>query len=104
MVTGSKVGQLRAPNGLALPAVVWCWLEATVGLEPTHEGFAGPGPGDSDPHTPLAGFRVRVLVFEYAWQDETLDRLLGPGNGHKILCVRRTGYIGPGRKSREADE
>ena len=28
--------------------------------EPTYEGFAGPDCGDSDPCSPLAGFRVRV--------------------------------------------
>jgi len=55
-------------------------LEATVGLEPTNEGFAGPDQGDSDPNTPLARFRVGVVVFNDAWRYETLNRLLGPGN------------------------
>jgi hypothetical protein len=53
-----------------------------VGFEPTYEGFAGPDQGDSDPDTPLAGFRVRVLVFKGAWPPKTLNRLLGSGNRH----------------------
>jgi hypothetical protein len=51
--------------------------------EPTNEGFAGPGSGDSHPCSPFAGFRIRVSVFDGAWRTQTLDRLLGPGNRHK---------------------
>jgi hypothetical protein len=54
--------------------------EATVGFDPTHRGFAGPGSGDSDPWSPFASFRIRVSRFWAAWRTHTLDRLLGPGN------------------------
>ena len=54
--------------------------------KPTHEGFAGPDAGDSDPCSPFAGFRVGVCVFSAAWRTETLKRPLGPGNRHKVLC------------------
>lgn len=48
--------------------------------EPANEGFAEPDAGDSDPCTPLAGFRVRVLVFKGARWEETLDCHPEPGN------------------------
>jgi hypothetical protein len=48
--------------------------------EPTNEGFAGQGGGDSDPCAPLAGFRIRVRWFWAAWRTQTLGRLLGAGN------------------------
>jgi hypothetical protein len=35
----------------------------------------------------LAGYRVRGLVFNSAWRVQPLDRLLGPGNGHKYSVL-----------------
>ena len=79
--------------------------EATVGFEPTYEGFAGPDTGDSDPCSPFSGFRVRVCCFPTAWRTQTLDRLLGPGNRHKIpYPVRWPGYISKNHESRDPDD
>src|SRR3990172_8201171 len=85
-VQGATVGLLPCPersegNPRMRPRVL---EEATVGFEPTHGGFAGPDCGDSDPCSPLAGFRVRVCVFSGAWHAQTLDRLQGRGNGHNV--------------------
>jgi len=48
--------------------IAWCCLEATVGFEPTHRGFAEPGSRVYDPCSPLAGFRTRVSAFRAAWR------------------------------------
>ena len=64
--------------------------EATVGLEPTYEGFAGPDLSESDPCTPLGGFRVRVCYSKTACPTQTLNRLLGPGNRHNSIA----GFVG----------
>src|SRR3990172_5231733 len=60
--------------------------------QPTHEGFAEPDCGDSDPCLPFAGFRVRVCAFSGARRTQTLNRLLGPGNRHKNAKLTVTFY------------
>ena len=81
-------GSPSFPETLTRPLTMPLIHEATVGLEPTHEGFSGPDLGESDPHAPLAGFRVTVCVFSTAWRTQTLDRLPGPFNRHN--CSTRS--------------
>ncbi len=62
------------------------WPAALRAGEPTHEGFAGPNPGDLwDPCSPSIGLHPWVCWFRAGWPTQTLNRLLGPGNRHSVL-------------------
>jgi hypothetical protein len=67
--------------------------EATVGFEPTHGGVAGPDCGDLDPCSPFAGFRVRVCAISPARRTQTLNRLLGLGNGYSARLAGDRGDL-----------
>lgn len=49
-------------------------------MEPAHEGLAGRDRGDSNPWTPLAGFRARVVKPERGLLTEPPNRPLEPNN------------------------
>jgi hypothetical protein len=62
-VSRECVQEIGTSQGHPHSGIAWCCFALTRGDGGNRTldlGFAGPDPGDSDPCSPLAGFRIRV--------------------------------------------